>query len=68
MRAALIRFAAFDNALKGSHIDMRAAIRQPLAMTCTANSNGTILATSLRGWCFFVSFTGRYACGRPEIC
>jgi len=37
-------------------------------MTTTANSNGSIFATSLRGWRFFVSFTGRYACGLPEIC
>ncbi|WP_345169590.1 hypothetical protein [Sphingomonas daechungensis] len=36
-------------------------------MTITANSNGSDFATSLRGWRFFVSFTGRYAYGRPEI-
>ncbi len=32
----------------------------------TAQSNGSIYTTSLRGCFFFVSFTGRYACGRPE--
>jgi len=32
----------------------------------TAQSNGSIHTTSLRGWFYFVSFTGRYACGRPE--
>jgi hypothetical protein len=33
----------------------------------TGQSNGSICTTSLRGRFFFVSFTGRYACGRPEI-
>jgi hypothetical protein len=32
----------------------------------TGQSNGSIRTTSLRGRFFFVSFTGRYACGRPE--
>ena len=33
----------------------------------TNSSNGSIRTTSLRGYFYFVSFTGRYACGRPEI-
>jgi hypothetical protein len=33
----------------------------------TSTSNGSIRTTSLRGFFYFVSFTGRYACGRPEI-
>ncbi len=33
----------------------------------TGQSNGRIRATWLRGIFYFVSFTGRYACGRPEI-
>jgi hypothetical protein len=32
----------------------------------TGQSNGSIRTTSLRGRHFFVWFTGRYACGRPE--
>ncbi len=32
----------------------------------TSTSNGSIRTTSLRGF-FYVSFTGRYAYGRPEI-
>jgi len=33
----------------------------------TGKSTGLVLASStVRGY-FFVSFTGRYACGRPEI-
>ena len=32
----------------------------------TAKRNGSIRTTSLRGRFFFVSFTGRYAYGRPE--
>lgn len=33
----------------------------------TSKSNGSIRTTSLRGYFYFVSFTGRYAYGRPEI-
>jgi hypothetical protein len=33
----------------------------------TSKSNGSIRTTSLRGYLYFVSFTGRYAYGRPEI-
>ena len=33
----------------------------------TGQSNGSIRTTSLRGRFYFVSFTGRYVCGRPEI-
>jgi len=33
----------------------------------TSQRTGSIRTTSLRGRFFFVSFTGRYACGRPEI-
>jgi hypothetical protein len=33
----------------------------------TRKSNGSIRTTSLRGYLYFVSFTGRYAYGRPEI-
>ena len=29
---------------------------------------GSIHTISLRGRYYFVSFTGRYACGRPETC
>lgn len=32
----------------------------------TVESNGWIRTNSFRGRLFFVSFTGRYACGRPE--
>jgi hypothetical protein len=32
----------------------------------TSKSNGSIRTTSLRGYLYFVSFTGRYAYGRPE--
>lgn len=32
----------------------------------TGQSNGSIRTTSLRGLYYYVSFTGRYACGRPE--
>lgn len=32
----------------------------------TTTSTGTFRTTSLRGWLYFVSFTGRYAYGRPE--
>jgi hypothetical protein len=32
----------------------------------TGSSNGSIRTPSLRGWLYFVSFTGRYAYGRPE--
>lgn len=32
----------------------------------TSKSNGSIRTTSLRGYLFFVWFTGRYAYGRPE--
>jgi len=32
----------------------------------TGQSNGSIRTTSLRGFRYFVSFTGRFACGRPE--
>lgn len=33
----------------------------------TGKSKGSDLSSSLlRGTYFFVSFTGRYACGRPE--
>jgi hypothetical protein len=33
----------------------------------TGQRNGSIRTTLFRGWLYFVSFTGRYACGRPEI-
>jgi len=34
----------------------------------TSNSKGLVLASStIRGAYYFVWFTGRYACGRPEI-
>jgi hypothetical protein len=33
----------------------------------TSKSNGSIRTTSLRGYPYSVSFTGRYAYGRPEI-
>lgn len=33
----------------------------------TSLSNGSNRTTSLRGYLYFVSFTGRYAYGRPEI-
>ncbi|MEA3058367.1 MAG: hypothetical protein QOF34_1182 [Sphingomonadales bacterium] len=33
----------------------------------TSKSNGSVRTTSLRGYYYLVSFTGRYACGRPEI-
>lgn len=32
----------------------------------TGQSNGSIRTTPLSGRFYFVSFTGRYACGRPE--
>lgn len=32
----------------------------------TGTGIGWIRTTSLRGYFYFVSFTGRYACGRPE--
>ena len=32
----------------------------------TSTSIGWIRTTSLRGYFYSVSFTGRYACGRPE--
>lgn len=32
-----------------------------------AKTNGSIRTTWFRGRFYFVSFTGRFACGRPEI-
>lgn len=34
----------------------------------TVKNNGSIRTTWFGGTLYFVSFMGRYACGRPETC
>jgi hypothetical protein len=66
-----MRFRPPDNLAIVSHIDIQRGLRQPLRtersheMT-SRQSSESIRTTAIRGWLHFVSFTGRYACGRPE--
>jgi hypothetical protein len=71
-------FGLNDNSAIVSHIDFSGVFRQrnwargdsPAigAMNMIKGmSTGLVLASSTVRGHFFVSFTGRYACGRPEI-
>jgi hypothetical protein len=54
------------------NVDSGRRLRQPLGersdMMITVIGKASHRTTSLREYSYFVSFTGRYACGRPEIC
>jgi hypothetical protein len=68
MAAGLVTFSNAHNAKNGSHIDMTARLRQPLRTMTTSISTGSIRTPDLLRGLVFISFTGRYAYGRPEIC